>query len=71
MCACVCVGGWVDMDSHEPLCTGIYSNAGIRCGDALFVCVCLCVCVCVCVCACVCGWVGGCVCIYSNYKQLN
>ena len=66
-CVCVCVCGWVDVYSHEPLCRGIYSNARIRSGDALIVCVCVCVCMYVCVC----GWVGGCVCINGNYEQLN
>ena len=58
VCVCVCVCGWVDVYSHEPLCRGIYSNARIRCGDALIVCVCVCVCVCMYVCVCVAGWVG-------------
>ena len=51
VCVWVCVGGWVDVYSYEPLCRGIYSNARIRCGDAL------------CVCVCVAGWVGVCVCM--------
>ena len=65
VCVCECVGGWVDVYSHEPLCRGVYSNARIRCGDALSVSVCMCVCVCVA------GCVGGCVCIHGNYEQLN
>ena len=57
VCLCECVGGLVDVYSHEPLCRGMYSNARIRCGDALYVSECVYVCVCV--------WLGGCVCVYT------